>query len=170
MKSIRFFFLICAVILCGLAASSCSKGSKDDVSQIHALANRAIDAFNAKDVNAAMAVYVPDDSLIAFDCTPPRQFIGADAYRKDWEGAMAAFPGPVHNELIDWKINTEGNLGYGHGFVRTVGTDKDGKAVDFTVRLTDVYRKINGKWLIVHEHASWPVDFTTGKADLSSKP
>jgi len=170
MKSIRFFFLICVVILCGLAASSCSNASKDDVSQIQALEKSFLDAFNAKDLNGVMAVYVPDDSLIAFDAIPPRQYIGADAYRKDFEGVIAAYPGPWHAEFIDWKIDAEGNLGYGHGFLHSVGTDKDGKPVDITIRLTDAYRKINGKWLIVHEHASFPVDLTTGKADFTSKP
>ncbi|PYV22614.1 MAG: DUF4440 domain-containing protein, partial [Acidobacteria bacterium] len=29
---------------------------------------------------------------------------------------------------------------------------------------------IGGKWLITHEHVSVPVDFASGKADLSSKP
>ena len=70
----------------------------------------------------------------------------------------------------DWKAETEGNLGYGHGILRTTGPDKDGKPLDLTVRVTDVYKKINGKWLVVHEHVSWPVDLETGKADLSSKP
>ena len=169
MKSIRFF-LICVVILCGLAVSSCSQAQKDDVSQIQALEKNFIDAYNVKDINGIMAAYVPDESLIEFDITPPRQFVGATACRKDYEGVLAGFPGPIHVELSDWKIDTEGNLGYGHGFFRFVGTDKDGKTWDTTIRLTDVYRRINGKWLIVHEHGSWPVDFTTGKADFTSKP
>jgi hypothetical protein len=33
-----------------------------------------------------------------------------------------------------------------------------------------LYKKIRGKWLIVHEHVSVPVDLDTGKADLSFKP
>jgi ketosteroid isomerase-like protein len=169
MKGLKLVFLICAVILCGLAASSCSKAKEDDVAQIQALEKNLVDAMNAKDVNGIMAAYVSDDSLIAFDCIPPRQYIGANAYRKDFEDMLASFPGPIHNEISDWKIDTEGSLGYGHGFLHSVGTDKDGNTVDFTIRLTDVYRKINGKWLIVHEHASWPVDLTTGKADLTSK-
>ena len=39
-----------------------------------------------------------------------------------------------------------------------------------TFRLTDRLKKIKGKWLIVHEHGSFPVDLATGKADLLSKP
>jgi ketosteroid isomerase-like protein len=36
--------------------------------------------------------------------------------------------------------------------------------------MTEIYRKISGKWQIVHEHASVPVELKTGKADiLSSK-
>jgi ketosteroid isomerase-like protein len=38
------------------------------------------------------------------------------------------------------------------------------------VRITDVYRKIGGKWLIVLEHVSVPVDLATGKPDMLSKP
>jgi ketosteroid isomerase-like protein len=39
-----------------------------------------------------------------------------------------------------------------------------------TVRVTDVYRRINGKWLVVHEHVSVPVDLNTMQPDVSSKP
>jgi ketosteroid isomerase-like protein len=166
---IRSIAVAATIILCGLAASSCSK-AKDDVSQIQALEKSLIDALNAKDINGVMAAYVPDESLIAFDCTPPRQFVGANAYRKDFEDSLALFPGPIHTEMSDLKIDTEGNLGYGHSFFHFVGTDKDGKAWDCTMRCTQVYRKVNGKWLIVHEHLSWPVDLATGKADFSSKP
>jgi len=42
--------------------------------------------------------------------------------------------------------------------------------VDVVVRVTDVYRKIKGEWLIVQEHVSFPVDIDSGKADLLSKP
>ena len=33
-----------------------------------------------------------------------------------------------------------------------------------TVRVTDVYRKIDGKWLIVQEHVSVPIDFSRAEA------
>jgi ketosteroid isomerase-like protein len=67
-------------------------------------------------------------------------------------------------------VMTDGNLAFSHSIQRAVVTDKDGKKADITFRLTDVYRNVNGKWLIVHEHVSVPVDLATGKADLSSKP
>jgi ketosteroid isomerase-like protein len=110
-------------------------------------------------------------SGFVFDVVPPRQYVGAKAYRKDWKDFFASFPGPVETfEISDLGIMTDGNLGFSHSIQRAVFTDKNGKKVDMSFRLTDVYRKINGKWLIIHEHVSVPVDLATGKGDLSSKP
>jgi ketosteroid isomerase-like protein len=46
---------------------------------------------------------------------------------------------------------------------------KDGTHSDAKVRVTDVYRKIDGKWLVVHEHVSVPID-ASGKPDMMSRP
>jgi len=127
-------------------------------------------AVNAKDINGIMAYYTPDDSLLVFDALIPRQYVGAAAFRKDWEGFLATYPGALHAEVSDWKSETDGNLAYGRGIFKTSGPDKDGKPLDLTFRVTDVFKKINGKWLVIHEHVSWPVDLATGKADLSSRP
>lgn len=53
--------------------------------------------------------------------------------------------------------------------VHLTGKRKDGNAMDVTMRITDVLRKSSGKWLIVHEHVSVPVDLDSGKPDLASK-
>jgi hypothetical protein len=37
------------------------------------------------------------------------------------------------------------------------------------VRVTDGYKKVNGQWLIAHEHVSVPVDLTTMKGIPDSK-
>ena len=34
-------------------------------------------------------------SLFVFDVTPPRQYVGFDAYKKDFEDFFAALAGPV---------------------------------------------------------------------------
>ena len=131
---------------------------------------RFVDAFKAKDVARIMSVYVPSETLVVFDVVPPRQYVGWNAYKKDWEDFPALFDGPINVELTDLHVTTVGSLGYGHSIQRVSGAMRDGKTLDLTVRVTDVYRKIGGKWLIVHEHVSVPVDLTTGKPDLTSKP
>ena len=166
----RSYCLAALTVLAVCIASSCSSNRSNDAAEIDASLQRLVAAVNAKDINGIMAYYSADESLLVFDALPPRQYVGATAYRKDWEGFLAAYPTGVHAEASDWKVETEGNLAYGHGIFRTTGQDKDGKPLDLTVRVTDVYRKINGKWLVVHEHVSWPVDLETGKPDFSSKP
>ena len=42
--------------------------------------------------------------------------------------------------------------------------------MDLVVRVSDVYRKQAGKWLIVQEHVSVPLDAKTMQPDLMSKP
>ena len=154
-----------AAALCGTA-----QAGPADEAQIKALESRFAAAFNAKDVDAIMKAYVPDKSLVVFDVVPPRQYVGADAYRKDFEGFVGLFKGSFKFEITDLSVTADGSLGYGHSIQRIVGTSTKDQPIDLTVRVTDAYRKINGKWSIVHEHVSVPVDLDTGKPDLSSKP
>ena len=63
-----------------------------------------------------------------------------------------------------------GAVAYGHNIQTQTFTRKDGSKLNAVVRVTDVYREMNGNGLIVQEHVSFPVDAETGKADLMSKP
>ena len=142
----------------------------DDEAKIRALENQFAAAVNAKSLDAIMKVYVPDETLLVFDVVPPRQYVGAKAYRKDWEDFLALFKGPPKFEITDLQITAADPLGYSHSIQHVSGTDTKGEPIDLTVRLTDVYRKINSNWLIVHEHVSIPVDLNTNEPDLESKP
>jgi len=44
----------------------------------------------------------------------------------------------------DLAIAADRNLAYSHSIQRVSGTENNGKPIDLTVRLTRVYRKING--------------------------
>jgi ketosteroid isomerase-like protein len=45
----------------------------DAAADIRALENRFVAAFKAKDPDAIMKVYAPDQTLVVFDVVPPRQ-------------------------------------------------------------------------------------------------
>jgi ketosteroid isomerase-like protein len=147
-----------------------AEAKTDDQAEIAALEGHLMSSIRAKDLDGVMSIYVPDQSLFVFDVIPPRQYVGAAAYREDWKGVLASFNGPITAEIADLRITTGNNLGFGHSIQHFSGTDRSGKNIDWTLRVTDCYRKINGKWLIVHEHYSVPVDLQTAKADLTSKP
>jgi ketosteroid isomerase-like protein len=161
------------IVLAGVVVS-CARWRDDTTASeeqvIRAIYNRFSAAVASRDIDAIMSFYVPGGSLVAFDAFPPRQYVGAAAYRKDYEQFFASFPGPAKSEASDIHIETAGTLGFAHGIDRWVVTGKDGQPLTVVFRFTDVLRKINGKWLIVHEHLSVPVDPVTGKADFLSKP
>jgi uncharacterized protein (TIGR02246 family) len=160
--------LIVGMSLCGVLRLSAAHA--DDQADIKALEQRYVTAVKSKDVKAIMACYVPDESLVVFDVVPPRQYVGAKAYQKDWEDLFAAYPGPADVEMSDLSVMTEGNLGYGHNIQHTTLNDKAGKKTTVILRVSNGYRKVNGQWLISHEHVSVPVDLATGKAELTAKP
>lgn len=158
-----------AAILWGLATFS-ARAKTDDQAEIKALEERLVAAAAARNIDGVMSCYVADESLFVFDVIPPRQYVGASAYRKDWEGFLAGLVGRITFELRDFSATTDGKMAYGHNIQHIAASNKSGNKVDLTVRVTDGYCKVKGKWLIAQEHVSVPVDVATGKADLSSKP
>jgi ketosteroid isomerase-like protein len=61
----------------------CPPARADARSDIRALEDRFVAALKAKDVDAIMKAYTPGQTLVVFDVVPPRQYVGAAAYRKD---------------------------------------------------------------------------------------
>jgi uncharacterized protein (TIGR02246 family) len=157
------------VVLLGIAFNVGAQSA--DKTQIQALEDQLAAAIAAKDVDKVMQFYAPGDNLFVFDVIPPRQYVGAAAYRKDFEGFFAsALSGPTTNQISDLDITANGKIAFAHYTSHMVSTDKSGAKVDMVIRTTDCLKKIKGKWLIVHEHNSVPVDLATGKGDLLSKP
>lgn len=62
------------------------------------------------------------------------------------------------------------NWGSVYGLTRLNGTIVDGPCVVMWVRETNLLRRKNGRWLVVHDHVSVPFDFATGKALTDLKP
>jgi ketosteroid isomerase-like protein len=171
-KRMRWLAVVLVVLaVAGGTLGFAFKGKSDAKAEIKAQIDAWLVAFKAKDAAKVMSFYGPGDPVLAFDVVPPRQYATADAYRKDYEELFKGFDGAPNVEISDLSITTNGSdMAYGHSIDHLTGKTPDGKTLDFTVRVTDVYRKINGKWLIVHEHVSVPADLMTGQADLQSKP
>ncbi|MBV8737811.1 MAG: nuclear transport factor 2 family protein, partial [Alphaproteobacteria bacterium] len=116
----------CGVLAVAFWQAPAARAQTGDEVQIKVLEDQFTAAFNAKDVNAIMKVYVPDQSLFAFDVVPPRQYVGATAYRKDWENFFNGFDGPIKFEISDLAIAADGNLGYSHSIQHISGMSKKG--------------------------------------------
>jgi uncharacterized protein (TIGR02246 family) len=151
------------------AAAKAKPAGPSDKAQIEALERGFMAAFNARNADKIMSHYARD-GLFVFDVVPPRQYAGWAAYKKDWQDFFAAYPGPVKASITDLAVTVVGPVAYSHSIQPSSFSGKDGKVTSMAVRVTDVYRKIGGRWLIVQEHVSVPVDLANRKPDLLSKP
>ncbi len=159
-----------AIFASATVAAADAPTADADKAAIQSLENTYNEGFNSKDVDKVMSVYAPGRQLFVFDVVPPREYTSWEAYKKDFEGLFSAFAGPMKNTISEQTIHVVGSLAYGHNIQTGEFIGKDGKKVNVVVRTTDIYRKLNGKWLIVEEHNSLPVDLETMKADPLSKP
>jgi uncharacterized protein (TIGR02246 family) len=118
---------------------------------IRYLIDRFAKAFRAKDVDGIMSFFASD--IVSFDILPPLAAV-ADTFVKHWEEFFESHQGPIHVEFPDVSIAVGDDVAFSYCVHRIKGTLKNGQQTDWWLRWTACYRKINGKWLIVHEHVS----------------
>jgi uncharacterized protein (TIGR02246 family) len=158
--------LLSAVIL--LSAAPVATAEQKAEAEIRKWLDDWAKAFRAHDLEAIMSLYAPD--VVAYDIVPPLQYVGKDAYRKDYAQFLEQYAGPIDVEFRDVKVFVGGDMAVAIALERLSGTMKSGQKSDVWVRTTTAFRKINGKWLDIHDHVSVPADFDSGKAMLDLKP
>ncbi len=176
MKSWRLILSMLVLLLLPTGAwNQTTKGPRaattnNDEIEIRALLDRWAKAFEARDIDLIMSNYASGDAVVAYDIAPPLQYKGKEAYRKDYQEFLAQYDGPIHVEYRDMRVLSSGDVGFVHALERFTGKLKGGQPSDMWLRYTGGLRKIDGRWLIVHDHVSVPTDFESGKALLDLKP
>jgi ketosteroid isomerase-like protein len=127
-----------------------------------------VKALRAKDIDGLMSFYARD--MVSFDIAPPLRYVGAEQKRRTWQEAFAAFAGPITYEVRDLNLTTQGELAFVHSLNHVSGTLAGGRVTDVWLRWTACFRRIDGVWLVVHDHVSVPADFEHGKAVLNLTP
>jgi ketosteroid isomerase-like protein len=125
-------------------------------------------AVRAKEIDRVMSFYAPD--IVSFDINPPLRYTGADNKRGAWQDFFATYTGPVAYEVRDLNVTTAGELALVHSLNHLKGTLASGHVTDLWVRWTACFRRINGVWLVVHDHVSVPADLKHGQAVLNLTP
>jgi ketosteroid isomerase-like protein len=131
----------------------------------------AVKALNAKDIDGVMSLYAPN--LVSFDIAPhfgALRYVGADNKRRAWQEAFAAYTGPFDYEVHDLNVTTHGELAFAHSLNHVTATLASGHIVDMWLRWTACFRRIDGVWLVVHDHVSVPADLEHGRAVLNLAP
>jgi uncharacterized protein (TIGR02246 family) len=125
-------------------------------------------AIRAKDVDGVMSLYAPD--IVSFDLDPPLRYAGRAAKRRAWQAVFAAFAAPISYELRDLNVTAQGELAFVHSVNHVSGALASGHVADMWVRWTAFFRRIDGVWLVVHDHVSVPADLEHGRAVLNLTP
>ncbi len=125
-----------------------------DEAQIGQLMDDWTNAIRVKDVDALMSCYQPE--ILWFDLAPPLRNMGANAYRKEWEEWFATWEGPIGYEIRDLSITPGDMVAFSTSLNRISGTRTGGEKDDVWIRATVCFRKVNGNWMITHEHFSVP--------------
>jgi ketosteroid isomerase-like protein len=137
-----------------------------DEAQIRQHINKLAEAIRDADLEGLKPLYAPE--VVSFDVGPRLQDVGAQAKLNNWTEAFTLFQRPLDFEVRDIAITVGDDVAFAHSFNRLSGTLKNGtRGGGYWVRATYCFQKIDGKWLIAHDHASAPLDPGSGKALLN---
>lgn len=125
------------------------------------------DAVRARNIEQMMSYYARD--VVAFDLMPPLKLVGREAYQRSWEMGLSMMEGDIVMETKDLDIRVGGNVAYAHALSHMKAASKEGP-MDNWLRWSACFEKRQGKWLVTHEHTSWPIDMESGKALMELKP
>ena len=112
------------------------------------------EAIRHKNLDLLMAHYAWD--VVVFDLLPPLDVHGAAAYRKNFEKWFASMAGRISYEMMDVQISASDTHAFCHCLSHVTGARTGGGRADYWVRVTSGWRKVNGEWLVAHEHISMP--------------
>ncbi|MBH0780810.1 nuclear transport factor 2 family protein [Nocardia bovistercoris] len=129
----------------------------DDEKQIRILIERWAAAVHEGDTAGTIAAHA--DDIVMFDVPPPHEGIrGIDAYREvwpaffDWQAQGASF------EIVSLDIEVGGDIAFAYALL-LCGTAEDfARDPDRRLRLTFGLRRSQGRWVIAHEHHSFPIE------------
>lgn len=151
-------------LLCGASVAADMSTEESEIRAVYAATAKAV---SEQSPAGAMAGYA--DDVLVYDISPPLRVTGKDHNIKTYETFFAATKGPYWVKFQDLKVKVfDPKNAYVTGYLEQGFTMNTGEKVSQRIRLTDVLEKRNGKWQIVHEHISAPVDMETGKADFNA--
>jgi uncharacterized protein (TIGR02246 family) len=127
----------------------------DDVTQIRALIEKWAKAVHIGDLRGVLADHAAD--IVMFDVPPPEDGVrGIDAYRETWPGFFEWQSMGAVFEIISVDITAGEDVGYAWALLRCGTPEEVASDPDNRLRLTLGLRKEDGRWVVAHEHHSFP--------------
>lgn len=127
----------------------------DDETQIRALIERWAEAVHAGDLDVVLADHAAD--IVMFDVPPPNDGVrGIDAYRETWPPFFEWQRRGATFEIVSLEVSAGDDVAFAYGLLRCGTVEELERDPENRLRLSLGLRKENGRWLVSHEHHSFP--------------
>jgi uncharacterized protein (TIGR02246 family) len=138
----------------------------DDEQQIRTMVERWTEAVHRGDLEGVLADHSED--IVMFDVPPPYDGVrGIDAYRETWPPFFEWQAQGSTFEIESLDVTAGEEVAYAHALLRC-GTPRElAENPANRLRLTLGLRKESGRWVVTHEHHSFP-DANAGENDPQS--
>lgn len=142
--------------------------SDNTIDTIETILRKATAAVARNDIDGLMAMFHDVPQTFLYDFTPPRR-IDLTELRENFTAMTEAAQGPVTCEVVEVATDVLAeDIAWTAAIMHVTASMKSGSELDITYRATDLWRRIDDRWAVIHEHASMPVNPLTGQADLQS--
>jgi uncharacterized protein (TIGR02246 family) len=127
----------------------------DDEEQIRTLIENWAEAVHSRDMSGVLADH--SDDIVMFDVPPPYQGVrGIDAYRETWPPFFEWQARGASFELVSLDVTAGDDVAYAHALLHCGTRQELADNPENRLRLTLGLRKEQGRWVVAHEHHSFP--------------
>ncbi len=121
--------------------------------QIKQLITNWAAAVRKKDMVKILAHHSPD--IVMYDVPEPFESVGIEAYRKTWD-IFFKYTKPDVFDILEIRIFADEQVGFAFAKMQCADKSNSSDYVPLDFRLTIGLKKMDGQWVIVHEHHSVP--------------
>ena len=135
--------------------------------EVRSLIEKRTQATRDKNVPGATSTIAPD--LVMFDVVDPLRRAGSNEATQRSEAWFSTFKNQIGFVIRDLVVVASEDVAFSHSLNHYRGETSNG-LLSMWVRMTTCYQRVNGNWMIVHEHSSVPFNTDTGKASTNLQP
>jgi uncharacterized protein (TIGR02246 family) len=123
-------------------------------SAIRALIERWAAAVQARDLNGVLADH--SDDIQMFDVPPPNEVRGIEAYRKTWPPFFEWLKQGGVFEIVALDVTAGVDVAFATALLRCGTEEGLRKDPETRLRVSVGLRHEGGRWVVAHEHHSFP--------------
>jgi uncharacterized protein (TIGR02246 family) len=129
----------------------------DDEKEIRGLIERWAAAVHEGRMNDVLADHA--DDILMFDVPPPDEGVrGMDAYRDTWPGFFEWQRQGASFDVLSLEVTAGEDVAFAAALLRCGTAEENEQHPGRRLRLTVGLRKEGGRWVVAHEHHSFPAE------------